>query len=279
MSYKIIKHNEVELCTESFGNPNDPCILLIMGATASMIWWDDEFCQRLSNSQRFVIRYDNRDIGCSTCYEPGVAQYSVLDMAADAIAILDGYNINKAHFAGMSLGGMIAQIAAMKYPDRLFSITAIASSIWDDLPQLPQIDQKILDHHKSASELDWSNQKAVIDYLVKGWQLLNGSAHTFDEKRAYKLAEAEVKRAKNLLSMFNHSTLAGGEELYGKVNEITIPVLIIHGTEDPVLPFAHAEVMHKAIRQSKLLVLEGSGHEIHYAEWDKIIDAIIEHTK
>ncbi len=279
MPTRIIKHGKVELCTESFGDPHDSCILLIMGAMASMVWWDDDFCQRLSNQKRFVIRYDNRDVGCSTCYAPGSSEYSVLDMADDALAILDGYGVVKAHLAGMSLGGMIAQIIGIKYPDRVLSITAISSGIWDDLPELPQVDQRVIEYHKKAAKLDWGDQKAVTDYLVKGWQLLNGSAHPFDEDRAYKLAQTEITRAASLLSMFNHATLKGGEELYGKSSQIKVPFLIIHGTEDQVLPFVHAEVMHKAIPQSKLLVLEGSGHEIHYAEWDRIVAAILKHTE
>jgi pimeloyl-ACP methyl ester carboxylesterase len=200
-------------------------------------------------------------------------------MADDALSILDGYGIARAHLVGMSLGGMIAQIIAMKYPNRVISVTAIASGIWDDLPDLPQSDQKILEYHQKASALDWNDHKAVIEYLAGGWQLLNGSAHPFDEKRALQSAEAEVKRAKNLLCMFNHALLKGGEELYGQVNQIHAPFLIIHGTEDPVLPFVHAEVMHKAIEHSDLLTLEGSGHEIHYAEWDRVISAILNHTE
>lgn len=78
--------------------------------------------------------------------------------------------------------------------------------------------------------------------------------------------------------MFNHAMLRGGEELYGKVSKLKVPFLIIHGTEDNVLPFAHAEVMNKSIQHSELLVLKGAGHEIHYAEWDRIIEAIIKHT-
>lgn len=279
MSQKIIKKDDVELCTESFGNPEDPCILLIMGATASMVWWDEEFCQRLSNHHRFVIRYDNRDVGCSTCYEPGNPQYTVPDMADDAIAILDEYGIERAHLVGMSLGGMIAQIIAIKYSNRVISISAIASGIWDDLPELPQTDQKILEYHQKASSLDWNDQKAVIEYMAGGWRLLSGSAHPFDEKRALRLAEIEVKRAKSFLSMFNHALLKGGEELYGQASQIKVPFLIIHGTEDPVLPFIHAEVMHNTIKHSELLRLEGSGHEIHYAEWDRIIAAILKHTE
>lgn len=278
MSEQIVNKDSIEICTETFGDVNDPCILLIMGASASMIWWDDEFCKRLSSKKRFVIRYDNRDVGRSTCYEPGQSHYDVIDMADDSLAVLDYYGIRQAHFVGMSLGGMIAQLVAIRNPERVLTITAIASGIWDDLPELPPVDTRIIEYQSRARSLDWTDRKAVIDFLVNGWKLLNGSVHEFDWQRAYRLAETEVNRARNLLSMFNHAMLKGGEDLYGKSSQIKAPFLIIHGTQDPVLPFAHAEVMKKTIPNSTLLVLKGSGHEMHYKEWDVIIGKIIEHT-
>lgn len=274
----IIKTDSIEICTECFGNPAQPAVLLIMGAMASMVWWDEEFCQRLADSGRFVIRYDNRDVGMSTSYEPGKPEYSVEDMEDDAIRVLNYFNIDKANFVGMSLGGMIAQLAALRNPDRVTTITMISSSVWDNRPDLPQIDQKILDYHASGAAVNWSDEQSVIKYMAEGWRLLNGSKHPFDEERAYKLAEKEVKRARNLLSMFNHALLKGGESFYGKEKEIKVPALIIHGTEDPVLPVQHGEALAMSIPGSKLVLLEGIGHEIPYLEWNTIIGAVIAHT-
>jgi pimeloyl-ACP methyl ester carboxylesterase len=275
----MIKTDSVEICAESFGDQENPAILLIMGAAASMVWWDEEFCQRLAGRGRFVIRYDNRDTGCSTSYEPGKPEYSVDDMVDDAIRVLDYYKIKKADFVGMSLGGMIAQLAALRTPERVSSLTLISSSVWDIKDDLPQIDKRILDYHSSvATAVNWSDEQSVIKYMAEGWRLLNGSKHPFDEAQAYRLAEKELKRARNLLSMFNHSLLKGGEAFYGRGKEIKAPTLIIHGTEDPVLPFQHAEALEKSIPGAKLLTLEGVGHEIPYTEWDRIIDAIIAHT-
>lgn len=275
----MIRTDSVEICAESFGNKENPAILLIMGAAASMIWWDEEFCQRLAGKGRFVIRFDNRDTGRSIFYEPGNPGYNVEDMVDDAIRVLDYYNIKKADFAGMSLGGMIAQLAALRTPERVSSITLISSGVWDKRDDLPQIDKRILDYHSSvAAAVNWSDEQSVIKYMAEGWRLLNGSKHPFDEARAYRLAEKEMKRAGNLLSMFNHSFLKGGEAFYGRAKEIKVPALIIHGTEDPVLPFQHAEALEKSIPGAKLLALEGVGHEIPYPEWDRIIEAIIAHT-
>jgi pimeloyl-ACP methyl ester carboxylesterase len=168
MGEEIRRIYGVELCVDSFGSPDDPCILLIMGAMASMVWWDSEFCLRLARHGRFVIRYDNRDVGRSTCYLPGEMHYSFHDMVDDSVAVLDSYGIKKAHFAGMSLGGMIAQVAALRYPDRVLSIAAIASGIFDDRPDLPPISEKILAYHARAADVNWENTQQVKEFLVGG---------------------------------------------------------------------------------------------------------------
>jgi pimeloyl-ACP methyl ester carboxylesterase len=274
----IQKTNGVEICSESFGSPHDPCILLIMGASASMVWWDKEFCIRLADTGRFVIRFDNRDVGRSTCYPAGEIHYSIHDMVADALAVLDTYGMKSAHFTGMSLGGMLAQVAALKYPARVLSITAIASGIFADRPDLPPIEEKILTYHARAAEVDWENEQSIEEYMVGGWKLLNGTRHSFNEEQARALARQEIGRANSLPSMFNHALLTGGEELYGKVNNLRLPVLVIHGTEDPVLPYAHGKALADAVPASRLVTLEGAGHEIHKADWALIIAEIAAHT-
>ncbi|PGM55417.1 alpha/beta hydrolase [Bacillus cereus] len=281
MNEKINKINEIDICTESFGNSADPAVLLIMGAMCSMVYWDEEFCQQLADTGRYVIRYDNRDVGRSTTYEPGSSHYTVVDMADDAIGVLDAYHINEAHIVGMSLGGMIAQIIALKNPQRVLSITLIASGIFgseDNNRDLPPIDEKILTYHANAAKLNWLDEKSVANYLVAGSALLCGSKHKFDEKRAYKQVEKEIKRANNLLSMFNHSLLKGDDSYEGKLKGINIPTLVIHGTEDTVLPYEHGLALVNEISHALLLTLEGSGHEIHCDDWDHIINAILNHT-
>lgn len=146
MKEKIVKKNGIRLFTESFGCEKDPAILLIAGATVSMLYWDAEFCQKLSERGFFVIRYDNRDVGKSTNYEPGSTPYDIVDLTHDAISILDGYKIVKANFVGISLGGLISQIASIKYADRVSSITLISSGPWGDSdPTIPEMDTRILD--------------------------------------------------------------------------------------------------------------------------------------
>ncbi|MBE5107497.1 alpha/beta hydrolase [Bacillus thuringiensis] len=281
MNEKINKINGIDICTESFGNSADPAVLLIMGAMCSMVYWDEEFCQQVADTGRYVIRYDNRDVGRSTAYEPGSTHYTVVDMADDAIGVLDAYHIDEAHIVGMSLGGMIAQIMALRNPQRVLSITLIASGIFgseDNNRNLPPIDEKILTYHANATKLNWSDEESVANYLVAGSALLCGPKHKFDEKRVYKQVKQEIKRANNLLSMFNHSLLKGDDYYEGKLKEINTPTLVIHGTEDIVLPYEHALALVNEISHASLLTLEGSGHEIHCDDWNHIIKAISNHT-
>lgn len=280
MSEQIRTINGVEICTESFGRANDPCILLIMGAMASMVWWDKEFCLQLAKKGRFVIRYDSRDVGRSICYPPGEIHYSIDDLVDDSVAVLDSYSIEKAHFVGMSFGGRISQMAALKYPNRVSSITAIASAISTYRPNLASLDDtRILAHHNKSTEVDWENVESVKEYLVSFVKLFNGSRHRFDRDRAIALVEEEIRRAKSLMSMFNHDLIGGGEELYGEVSNIGIPVLVIHGTEDPIVPYSQARVLAEAIPGAKLVTLERAGHEIHKQDWDLVISEILIHTQ
>ncbi|MGG1658417.1 alpha/beta fold hydrolase [Brevibacillus sp. NRS-1366] len=281
MREQIHKINGIDICTESFGNPAHPAVLLIMGAMCSMVYWDDEFCQRLADTGRFVIRFDNRDVGRSVTYEPGTSHYTVTDMADDAVGVLDAYGIEVAHLVGMSLGGMIAQVAAIKHPQRVLTMTLIASGFFgsdDNTRNLPSMDEKILAYHANGGALDWSDDEAVANYLVAGSRLLCGSKHSFDEKRVYKQVTTEIKRANHLLSMFNHALLKGEDFYEGKVKDIDVPTLVIHGTEDTVLPYAHGLALAEEIPQASLMTLEGTGHEVHSDDWDRIIQGIFTHT-
>src|SRR5947199_8427375 len=118
----MIEANGVAVCTESFGDPADVPILLVLGVGASMLWWEDGFCRMLADAGRFVIRYDHRDTGRSVTYEPGRAGYSADDMVADAVRVLDSYRVGAAHLVGVSAGGAFAQLLALDFPDRVRSL-------------------------------------------------------------------------------------------------------------------------------------------------------------
>jgi pimeloyl-ACP methyl ester carboxylesterase len=270
-----INANGIEIFTESFGNTSDPTLLLIMGAMASAVWWPEEFCRQLADRGRFVIRYDHRDTGRSVSYAPGSIEYSVEDLADDAVGVIDAYNVDRAHLVGMSLGGFLSQLIALKYPTRVLTLTLIASErLGPEDPTMPAMDPKVPAYHAQASAIDWSDRAAVIEYGVGAWRLLAGSAHPFDETTIRTLATQDFERTSNLLTSMNHALLAGGERWFGRLNEVRVPALVIHGTEDPVLPYAHGVALADALPQAKLLTLNGTGHELHRNDWGTIIDAI-----
>lgn len=279
MHVRRVDSNGVSLYSEAFGSPGDPPILLVMGAMSSAVWWPDEFCRLLADRNRHVIRYDHRDTGRSTSGEPGQATYTVEDLADDAVGVLDAFQIERAHLVGMSLGGYLSQLIALKHPGRVLSLTLIASerlALAD--PDMPAMDPAIMQYHGRASELDWSNRDAVVEYQVGAWRLLSGSANPFDEAAIRAIASADFDRTPDLRTTFNHAALGDAHRWVGRLEQIAAPTLIIHGTEDPVLPYAHGLALQAAITNATLLTLEGTGHELHRADWGVMLDAMERHT-
>lgn len=279
MNERIIKADGVEIATQAFGDPAHEPILLVMGAMASMLWWPEEFCQKLAAQGRYVIRYDSRDTGLSTFYEPGRPPYTMDDMAEDAMRILDGYGIEGAHLVAMSLGGVIAQIAALAHPGRVKTLTLISTTpLGVDASVLPQTSEAYMKHAAEGETVDWSNDAQVIEYIVKDTRMIAGTAHPYDEARARALVERDVKRARNFVSATNHFMLEGGESWKGKLVGLNKPLLIIHGTADPIFPVGHGEWLAETFDGAKLIRLEGGGHEIHPLDWEEILLAIYAHT-
>src|ERR671918_1484535 len=274
-----IDTNGISLHCEAVGDPADPAVLLIMGAMSSAVWWPEALCRRLAGRGRYVIRYDHRDTGKSTSYAPGEASYGVEDLADDAVAVLDGHGLDRAHLVGMSLGGYLAQLIALKHARRALSLTLIASERLAAVdPELPAMDPSIAVYHARAAELDWSDRDSVVSYQIGAWRLLSGSAHTFDEPAIRRMAEADFDRTPSVLTTFNHAALGDAIGWVDRLDEIDIPALVVHGTEDPVLPYAHALALEAALPNASLLTLEGTGHELHRADWPAILDAVERHT-
>lgn len=277
-SQRTIDRGGVSLHTQSFGDPAAPAIQMIMGATASMLWWPDELCRSLARAGRFVIRYDNRDTGRSTTYRPGPPPYTVDDMADDAVAILDGYELARAHLVGMSLGGIVAQLAALKHPGRILSLTLIGTSAVDeDDPDLPPIEPALLEHFARAETLDWQDRNAVVDFHVESFRISAGPQARFDDARARSLAGREHDRALNPRSALNHAMLAGGEQWAGRLSEIEAPALVIHGRHDPINSLQHGRKLAARLPSSRLVELD-AGHELNERDWDRIVDEIRVHT-
>ena len=278
MSELLVRADGIELATQSFGDPGSPPILLRMGGMASMLWWPEEFCRRLSARGRFVIRYDQRDSGLSTTYPVGRPGYGFNDAVDDVFRVLDGYEIMAAHIGGFSQGGMVGQGAALHHPERVLSLTAISTTpIGVDGSKLPKSGEAWLNH--MALDPDWSDRAEAVAYLVEDARLVAGTAHAFDEARTRAFIEQDFDRSGGYLSATNHSVLFNiGEEWHGRLKEMRTPLLVIHGTADPIFPIQHGEVLAGAVPGSTFVALEGGGHELHPADWNTIIAAIARHT-
>jgi pimeloyl-ACP methyl ester carboxylesterase len=275
----IIRANGVDLCVQTFGHAAAPAILLIAGAACSMDWWDDELCERLAVGPRLVIRYDLRDTGQSVSYPAGAPEYDGTDLVADAVGILDELEIERAHVVGMSMGGGIAEVLALDRPERVASLTLISTSPGG--ADLPATADKLASHFAQPPPTpDWSDREAVIDYLVDDARPYSGS-HGFDEQRMRALAGRIVDRTRDIEASFtNHSLLDGGKPLRPRLGEIAAPTLVVHGTEDPLFPFAHAEALAAEIPGARLLPLAGVGHGAPPpATWDELVPAILGLTR
>ena len=278
MTERLIEANGVELCTEPFGDPNDPAILLIMGVGASMLWWEDGFCRMVADGRRFVIRYDHRDTGRSVTYEPGDPRYTGADLVRDAADVLDAYDIQSANVVGVSAGGAFAQLFALDFPDRVRSLVLISTSpAKPGERELPAATEPYSEFVASA-DVDWSDHASVIEYLVGYQRVLSGGERPFDEAAWRELVRRDVERARNIASAENHGLAAEGDVPSGPLSSITAPTLVIHGTADPMFPVEHGEAVAGAIPGARLLTLEGAGHGVDRADWETIARAVLEHT-
>jgi pimeloyl-ACP methyl ester carboxylesterase len=278
MSERVIHTDGVELAAQSFGDPAHPPVLLIMGIMASMLWWPDAFCARLAQRGRYVLRYDNRDTGLSTTYPLGQPTYTSDDMVDDAIRILDGYAMPSAHLVGMSMGGALAQLVALKHPARVVSVTVISSSpVGADTSGLPGPSAAYSAHAKQYETIDWTDRTQVSGLLLAESRVLAGTAHPFDEAGGRRLIERDVDRARNFASASNHFIVKEPDRQY-RVSDLQAPLLVIHGTADPLFPIEHGLALARIVAGATMVRLEGGGHELHEADWDAIIAAIIDHT-
>ena len=208
MAERMIEANGVALCTEPFGDPADPPILLVMGIGASMLWWDEGFCRMLADGGRFVIRYDHRDTGRSVTYEPGHPTYNGADLVADAAGVLDAYGLPAAHIVGVSAGGAFAQLLALDFADRVLSLVLISTSpaTPGDRGLPPPTEE--FGRFVATAEVDWSDPESVIEYLVGYSRVLNGGERPFDEAASRELVRRDVERARNVAALQNHDVIA-----------------------------------------------------------------------
>ena len=264
----------VEICTEAFGDPGDPPVLLIAGLAASMLWWEEGFCRALAGHGRYVVRYDHRDTGRSTSYAPGHPGYTNGDLVADAAGVLDAYGIAEAHVAGASAGGAFAQLLALDFPERVRSLVLISTS-----PALPDGEElpppaPAFAHFFATASVDPDDPESVIAYVADYARMLAGPQREFDAA----LVRRDVERARDFRAARNHDAIPDDGRTRAPLTSIRAPTLVIHGSADPMFPPAHGEALARQIPGARLLLLEGAGHGVDRADHARIVAAIAEHT-
>lgn len=281
MAERVVRANGVELCLETFGVPADPAILLIAGAQGSMLSWEEEFCERLAAGSRCVIRYDQRDTGRSVTYEPGKPEYTGRELVEDAVGILDALGLERAHLVGISMGGGTAQLVALDHPERVASLTLISTS--PAVPSerdLPPMSEEIQAYFSAPPpEPDWADRAAVLEYVVESARPYAAGSRPFDEEPWRELARRDLDRSIDIAaSMRNHFLLGEGPGSGKQLSEIAAPTLVLHGSEDPLFPYGHAEALAEEIPNAELVPLEQTGHELPREIWDVVVPAILRNT-
>ncbi|MFF7133182.1 alpha/beta fold hydrolase [Streptomyces sp. NPDC008196] len=271
---QLLAINGVELCVETFGDPTAPAVVLVAGASASMLWWDADLCEQIAAHGRFVVRYDHRDTGRSTFRPPGRPDYSLMDLSLDVLGILNALGIERAHLVCQSMFGGTGLILGVDHPGRIASLTFLSTSTGaDDLPP-PSGDLAM------PAEPDVSDTAALVEYVVDGARACSGGSPYFDEAAIRELVRHDVARAGNYAStLSNHFAVEYDEPAHGGFGDIAAPTLVVHGDLDPLLPLPHGEALRDAIPGARLLVLKGAGHDLPRPVWDDFVAALVRHTR
>ena len=285
---KVADIGEIKLEYDTFGNPSSPPILLIMGLGAQMVRWDEAFCQYLAANNRWVIRFDNRDVGLSTKFdEAGVPDvmsliqgkpvdvpYKLKDMAKDTIGLLDHLEIEKAHVVGVSMGGMIAQTIAINYPDRVRTLTSIMSSTGN--PKLPQPKPEAMALLVAPPA---TSRDEYLKNALASAKVLHGPVYKLNEDLVRKYSESEYDRCYDPPGFSRQlaAVLASGSRS-AALKDVKIPSLVIHGDADPLVPVEGGKDTAKSIPGAKLVIIEGMGHSFPTEKVPQIIQAILQHT-
>jgi pimeloyl-ACP methyl ester carboxylesterase len=284
----IAKVGDIEIAYDTFGDPSDPPMLLIMGLGAQMIRWDDVFCEQLASRGRWVIRFDNRDVGLSTKFDnagvPNViglmqgeaveVPYKLKDMAEDAIGLLDTLGIESADVVGASMGGMIAQTMAIHFPERVRTLTSIMSSTGN--PNLPQPTPEAMSVLLTPPV---SSRDEYIKNSIEAARVLHGSKYPLNEEYIRNYSEHSFDRCYNPAGVARQfgAIIASGSRQEALKN-VKIPTLVIHGDADPLVSIEGGKDTANSILGAKLLIIEGMGHSIPIEAVPQILQAILLHT-
>jgi pimeloyl-ACP methyl ester carboxylesterase len=285
--------NEIQIEYDTFGDPSSSPLLLIMGLGEQMIGWDEELCKQLASRDLYVIRFDNRDVGLSSKIdEAGVPNtvevfaalmkgekanipYTLDDMAVDTIGLLDALNIEKAHIFGVSLGGMIAQIMAIRYSSRVWSLTSMASITGN--PELPLGKPELFVELVNPPPTE---HEAYIENRVNLILALAGSKFPMDEQRTREHLEQSYGRSYYPPGIARHGVAgAVNSDRTQDLKSVRAPTLVIHGSEDPLFPVGQGKAIAAAVPGAKLMIIEGMGHAFPPEVWPLLVDAIDKHIR
>jgi pimeloyl-ACP methyl ester carboxylesterase len=274
MDARKVKNRDAEIYAEAIGDPLKPCVIMVMGSQASLLWWPEDFCEALANRGRYVLRFDTRDTGLSTRYPIGAPDYSFDDLADDVIAILDSFGIAQAQLLGVSAGGIVGQIVALKYPDRLSGLVILSSTpLGGEKMHLPPPSKEFNALAGSGGDVDWDDRKQAVDALLAWGRVLVGKGQTFDEAGARRLIEADFDRSQGLAHTTNHFQVRGGEQWAEKLSELKPPLRVLHGRLDPIYPIEHGRALAKTVTGATLVELPG-GHGLDAAAFEPVLDAL-----
>ncbi|WP_434739310.1 alpha/beta fold hydrolase [Micromonospora sp. SH-82] len=289
-------HN-VNLWSEEFGAETDPPILLIMGSMSQGVLWPDEFVGRLAAGGRRVIRYDHRDTGRSDTVDFAAQPYTWNDVKDDVYRVMDIHGVQSAHLVGHSAGGLLGQLVAVERPERVRSLTVIASSplgggegqvivralTGQPQPQgsLPEPAPEFVDHYRTLMAAPPpEGRRALVDGMVAEQRVLHGTGLPFDEDATRRLQERIYDRARDLSAVANHRLAAMADpdfEPVGVLDQVRVPTLVVEGSHEPVKP-GHGAVIAEQIPGARLMVVAGMGHTLPPEVHEEVTDAILAHT-
>jgi len=292
-----VQANGISIEVEDFGNKTDPAILLIMGYTAQLIYWPIEMVEGLVAKGFRVIRFDNRDVGMSHKFDgmkaphpirqmvgkrffPSweLAPYSLSDMAADAVGVLDALDIEKAHIVGASMGGMIGQLVAANYPDRVLTFTPIMSST--NGPNLPGASSEVRKTLLKTARAKAKTPEEALELGLAFSALIaseEGRSRIEERREMMKLAQergfypAGPKR--------QMAAIIASGNLQPTAEKISAPTLVIHGADDPLIPQACGADIAAHVNGARFELIKGMGHDLPPSVLPKIVDLIAEHCR
>ena len=285
--------NGIEIEYDTFGEPQDRPLILIMGLSSQLVDWPESFCEKLAAKGHFVIRFDNRDVGLSSKLDdlgvPNIFEifaaaqqgraiespYALSEMAADTIGLMDALNLERAHVCGLSMGGMIAQMMAIEYPRRLISLISMQSSTGD--PELPGAEPPAMEAMVAPPPIE---RDAYIQHMVDVYRAFAGGSDKYDEGLQKEISALSYDRSFYLMGFTRQlaAILACGSRK-DALAAVEVPTLVIHGSHDALLPMVHGKDTAESIPGAKLVIIHGLGHGMAYPVlWDEIIETLAAHT-